>query len=266
VSVYLQDGKVLLVGGKVATDAACCCPPITGACCHGAVCTIETAASCTGSGGTYQGDGTTCSPNPCGAPPSGACCHLDGSCTIETAAGCDGTYQGDGTTCDGCTCCGGYSAFDGSGGKYRRYDISVSGTWTRTENNTCGPLLDVLTGNIATAYSAHIDPITCLVVVDSDTRSSDYVETLNGLVITSCSHPEMDCFCNPHTPPLCGTLGIFGQDCGTTGDSDNTTTTATTRTRVYTFNQHVSNPCVGGTITCDTTGSYTATETLSNPC
>lgn len=75
-------------------------PPITpsGACCIGNDCTIRTEENCLSEGGTYQGDNTTCSPNPCGT--TGACCHDDGSCTETTQAECDGDYQGDGTTCD----------------------------------------------------------------------------------------------------------------------------------------------------------------------
>jgi hypothetical protein len=41
-------------------------PPIpTGACCIDGVCSITTEQSCIDSGGTYQGDGTDCDPNPC---------------------------------------------------------------------------------------------------------------------------------------------------------------------------------------------------------
>ena len=34
-----------------------------------------------------------------GSAVTGACCFPDGTCTIETSAGCTGTYQGDGTVC-----------------------------------------------------------------------------------------------------------------------------------------------------------------------
>ena len=47
---------------------------ITGACCYNDVCQIESAATCTG---VYQGDFTTCDPNPC----MGACCDaFDQTC------------------------------------------------------------------------------------------------------------------------------------------------------------------------------------------
>src|ERR1044071_8536522 len=47
-------------------------PPATGACCIGTDCSITTEADCIASGGTYQGDNTTCVPNPCGecCPPA----------------------------------------------------------------------------------------------------------------------------------------------------------------------------------------------------
>lgn len=57
-------------------------------------CAVVTEADCTTAGGTYEGDGTTCDPLPCG--PTGACCAADfGSCTddltVEECAALDGT-------------------------------------------------------------------------------------------------------------------------------------------------------------------------------
>lgn len=70
-SVYLSGSSVLLNAGLVATDEACCCGGATGACCYtDGSCVIHTSNGCTGSGGTYQGDGTVCDPNPCPPP----CC------------------------------------------------------------------------------------------------------------------------------------------------------------------------------------------------
>jgi hypothetical protein len=50
----------------------------------------------------YQGDNTTCSPNPCPPPPGvGACC-VNGDCIVVSASECaaqGGEYQGDGTMC-----------------------------------------------------------------------------------------------------------------------------------------------------------------------
>jgi len=76
--------------------------PPSGACCHSdGTCTVVSTAECGAAGGTYQGDDTACSPNPCPLP-TGACCQTDGSCATATAADCataGGAYQGDGTTC-----------------------------------------------------------------------------------------------------------------------------------------------------------------------
>jgi hypothetical protein len=76
--------------------------PPTGACCQGdGTCAVLSATACSAAGGTYQGDSTVCSPNPC-PQPTGACCQADGSCTVGTAAECSaagGTYQGNDTTC-----------------------------------------------------------------------------------------------------------------------------------------------------------------------
>jgi hypothetical protein len=46
-------------------------PTPTGACCIAGVCSILTEAACILAGGTYQGDGTPCSPNPCTEPDVG---------------------------------------------------------------------------------------------------------------------------------------------------------------------------------------------------
>lgn len=73
-----------------------------GACClPGGGCVQTFAANCTAAGGSYQGDGTTCFPNPC-PQPTGACCFLDGSCLQLTSGDCTaqgGTWQGAFTSC-----------------------------------------------------------------------------------------------------------------------------------------------------------------------
>jgi spore coat protein A len=75
---------------------------VTGACClSDNTCQELTPTQCATAGGTYHGDGSVCSPNPCVAP-TGACCLTDGSCTAHTAAECaaaGGAYQGDNSSC-----------------------------------------------------------------------------------------------------------------------------------------------------------------------
>ncbi|HEX6850825.1 MAG TPA: multicopper oxidase domain-containing protein [Candidatus Polarisedimenticolaceae bacterium] len=79
---------------------------VSGACCEGSTCSIRTSAGCAAVSGTYQGDGTSCSPNPC-VVASGACCAASGLCSVETQAACQGaggTYRGDGSTCGAVEC------------------------------------------------------------------------------------------------------------------------------------------------------------------
>ena len=74
---------------------------IVGACCQGETCTLETPADCATLGGVYNGDGTTCAPNPC-VDPAGACCAGDGTCTDETQSVCEGgggNWQGGTSSC-----------------------------------------------------------------------------------------------------------------------------------------------------------------------
>lgn len=82
-------------------------PVGTGACClAGGTCSVLTAANCQAQGGTYQGNGTTCTPNPC-AGITGACCLNNGTCVEVTSADCalqGGTYQGDNTMCSMVSC------------------------------------------------------------------------------------------------------------------------------------------------------------------
>ncbi len=79
---------------------------ISGGCCQGATCTVQTPAACLALPGTYQGDGTSCSPNPCFVA-TGACCAGNGTCTEvsqSTCTGGGGVYQGDGSTCATADC------------------------------------------------------------------------------------------------------------------------------------------------------------------
>ena len=77
-------------------------PATTGACCFtDGSCQILSQTNCTSQNGVYQGNGTTCTPNPC-PQPTGACCFANGSCQILTQADCgaqSGSYQGDDTVC-----------------------------------------------------------------------------------------------------------------------------------------------------------------------
>ncbi len=74
---------------------------LTGACCVSTVCSVTTQAACTG---TYQSNGTTCSPDPCAPPVTGACCATTGTCAVTTQAACTGTFRGAATVCVPNTC------------------------------------------------------------------------------------------------------------------------------------------------------------------
>ncbi|MBL8878944.1 MAG: hypothetical protein JNG88_07470 [Phycisphaerales bacterium] len=73
--------------------------PQIGACCIGQDCVADLQEqACIDAGGTYQGNGSVCDPNPCIPAPTGACC-VGATCSITTQAACTGTYQGDGSGC-----------------------------------------------------------------------------------------------------------------------------------------------------------------------
>ncbi|MBI4717262.1 MAG: thrombospondin type 3 repeat-containing protein [Planctomycetes bacterium] len=54
-------------GGPTSFDLSC--STASGACCVAGACSEVTAGACAGMGGTYQGNFTTCTPNPCPQPP-----------------------------------------------------------------------------------------------------------------------------------------------------------------------------------------------------
>ncbi|RME37944.1 MAG: hypothetical protein D6788_08420, partial [Planctomycetota bacterium] len=114
--VDLPPDPCLANGGDpvpgVGCDTVLCQPMPTGACCFGAggvvPCQELTREECLAQGGSYQGDGTVCPPDPtlpCEQPPTGACClGPTGTvpCVETTSDDCTaqgGSYQGDGTVC-----------------------------------------------------------------------------------------------------------------------------------------------------------------------
>ena len=76
----------MLLNSKSITIGAGCCCGATGACCNDGICTIETEADCTGSGGTYQGDDTTC--DLCLCPPPYTSITFDYSLSCPTGNPC----------------------------------------------------------------------------------------------------------------------------------------------------------------------------------
>ncbi len=81
----------------------------TGGCCIGLACAVLTDAQCTAMGGSYLGDGSDCTNDPCSLEAMGYCC-ISGSCQILPEIDCDaadGIYGGDGTDCSGDPCGGG---------------------------------------------------------------------------------------------------------------------------------------------------------------
>jgi hypothetical protein len=114
----------------------------TGACCYWeGACTVTTQAECAATFGTYMGDGTVCTPNPC-AQPTGACCFPDGSCAVETQAACTGIYQGDGTVCDPNPCpqpTGACCFADGSCAVETQAACTAAGGVYQGNNTVCTP-------------------------------------------------------------------------------------------------------------------------------
>jgi beta-lactamase superfamily II metal-dependent hydrolase len=99
-SVLTQEA-CLAAGRTYQGDDTSCSPnpcPQPGTCCFGTTCTFVLQADCTA---TWT-QGGTCSPNPC-TEPIGSCCALDGTCTMTTQAECTATWTLDGL-CEPNTC------------------------------------------------------------------------------------------------------------------------------------------------------------------
>lgn len=117
----------------------------SGACCFtDGSCQVLTQTNCGTQGGSYDGDGTTCSPNLC-PQPTGACCLADGSCQAVTQTSCltqSGTYQGNGTTCTPNPCpqpTGGCCFADGSCQVLTQTSCGTQGGTYQGNSTTCTP-------------------------------------------------------------------------------------------------------------------------------
>ena len=86
----LTEAACLAAGGVYQGNGTTCSPnpcPQLGTCCLGGVCTFVLQANCAG---TWT-QGGACAPNPCNVP-TGSCCALDGTCTLTTQANCTATW------------------------------------------------------------------------------------------------------------------------------------------------------------------------------
>jgi spore coat protein A, manganese oxidase len=123
-------------------------PAVSGACClPGGVCEILAPTICAAQGGVYQGDGTSCTPNPC-TDPIGACCFADGDCQVLTSDDCatqGGAYQGDESTCSpnpcpqplGACCLSGVACIEATEDDCIAQDGTFQGAFTSCDPNPC---------------------------------------------------------------------------------------------------------------------------------
>ena len=93
-----------------------------------------------GGGGIYQGDGTTCDPDPC--LPIGACCSTDGSCVTLTEQDCTseaGTSWSEGVACDAEVCMGACCFSDLPCAQISSDDCTGGGGIYEGDGTTCDP-------------------------------------------------------------------------------------------------------------------------------
>lgn len=117
----------------------------TGACCivDGHVCTVITLEACSTAGGTYQGDGVACLPDPC--PLWGSCCLDDGSCLVRLQNQCVNGLGGVWTYAVDCSPnpCDqpGYCCLPGKGTcvEIAAWSCTEQGGTAGAEDSTCDP-------------------------------------------------------------------------------------------------------------------------------
>lgn len=117
-------------GGLTTLDLDCVTQLPTGACCLGdGTCNETDSADCSDQGGTYQGNGSTCSPNPCPQPPDNDNC--DGAIDLGSLPATD-IVDVTAATDDVTVPCG------VSSGPYKDVWYTVVGTGDTLTASTCG--------------------------------------------------------------------------------------------------------------------------------
>jgi hypothetical protein len=131
------------------------CPISTGACCTGLTCTIVTQVACTGGGGVYQGNGTTCNADSCRTPPP------NDNCANATAISGTGTFPFDnrGATLDQAIDPSCASASPSSHDVWFAWTAGCDGTYTL---ESCGEAVN------DTVYSVHPSCGATEIVCDDD--------------------------------------------------------------------------------------------------
>lgn len=259
-------------------------PTPTGACCHlDGSCTVGTAAACSAAGGTYQGDGSPCTPNPCPEPdPEGACCYVDENCLFITQSACEasgGYFHGGPCEPSPCIVCSGpvSRCKCGQNGRYDtttyylRLTVESSGTFSATREtyegppDDCGDLIGTTTDveSLSSIFEQEaLDHIDCVFVTTQNTETSSYHQDADpppfpGWEPYHCDHtgdPSGTCWIELGT--ACGICAGLGYSEGITIDTNT----------VYQFSSscdgHI-DPADNGCSGCDDSGSHTYTETLS---
>ena len=234
---FATNERIYIDGLRIGTtwDEVVCSPPTTGACCDAlGGCVVRTSAECATAGGAYQGDGTTCSPNPC--PQLGTCC-IGGVCTFVLQANCTGVWTlGGACSPNPCTqptgsCC----ALDGT--CTLTTQANCTGTWTL--NGVCVPNTCVQ----PTGSCCYPDG-TCAVTLSADCTGT---WTVFGVCVpNTCPQPTGAC-CLPSG--LC-TVGTAGDCAVASGVYQGNGTTCTP------------NPCPAGLL-FDESFNYTAGDSVA---
>lgn len=224
VAQCIEDGGTFV--GGLCDDADCPQPPPpTGACCVGTDCTIETEDDCTDMDGTYQGDDTTCDPNPCTLPN----CPCTTSQILPFYDTITDAYYSSVTS----DCCAETTTYSGAVSKYIRFsglvssnsvcdDFGFSGTndCTYALDETCTVVQTSCSGTITDEHDNCVEDCTgecpcltgsCSVHTSNTTTLVDPCQLLTGACCVGSD-------CMQVVSPECTDLGGFyygdGTSCG----------------------------------------------------
>jgi subtilisin-like proprotein convertase family protein/nitrous oxidase accessory protein NosD len=188
--------------------------PIAGACCNAALCSVSNDLTCNSTFGTFQGSGTTCSPNPC---VTGACCLTNGTCVVQLASACaslNGLYQGDTTTCPPTPACPATGSCCVAASCTITFQVQCTGAWTG--GGICAP-------NPCVGACCNTTTGVCNLVVPASCISPDVFQGASTVCtpinpcLARCCFPDGSC--TVVTSAACttagGTPGAGGTTCGT---------------------------------------------------
>ncbi|MFN7022336.1 MAG: hypothetical protein ACK4WH_13545, partial [Phycisphaerales bacterium] len=178
---------------------------LTGTCCVGTTCSVQTQTACASAGGTFVAVGATCSPDPCA---TGSCCVAStGACSVTTEAACSNVWTS-GAICLPNPCPQPTGSCCVSGSCSVTTQAACSGSWTN--GGSCTPGLCTL-GSCCVASSG-----ACSITTQSGCGAV-WTSGPTSCTPNPCPQPTGSCCvsgsCSVTTQAACSGTWNFGLGC-----------------------------------------------------